>query len=144
MEKKRIPKTIPEAQFSLFYGPAVASISRKVWFDDFTEEAIRRPEVLEMCRRIKVVADPEKDAMKVLIPPTDVKIATKDGKSYDMHVAIMPGQPGNQLSWADLVHKLKECAAWSAKPVPSQHIARIREMIEHIETLDDVTQILDY
>jgi 2-methylcitrate dehydratase PrpD len=143
-EKKRLPKSIPEAQFSLFYGPAVAVIHRKVWFDDFSEEAIRRPDVLEMCQHIKVVADPKKDAMKVLIPPTDVEIETKGGERYEMHVAVMPGHPGNQLSWADLVRKLEACASWSAKPVPSQNIGRIAQIVEHIETLEDVTEILDY
>jgi 2-methylcitrate dehydratase PrpD len=143
-EKKRIPKTIPEAVFSLYYGPAVGLLKRKVWIEEFSDEAIRRPEVLEICRRIKVVADPEKDALNVLIPPTDVEIETKDGQRYRMHVGMMPGHPENPLSWADLVQKLKDCVPWSAKPLSNQNIEKISQMVEHLEEVDDVTAVLDH
>lgn len=143
-EKKRRPKTIPEAQFSLYYGPAVGLLKRRVWLDDFTEEAIRRPEVLEMCQRIEVVVDPEKDALGVLVPPADVEIETKDGKRYKMRVGVIPGQPENPFSWAEVVQKLKDCVPWSAKPLSSQNIDKISQMVEHLEKLDDVTVILDY
>lgn len=143
-EKKRIPNTIPEALFSLYYGPAVSLVKGKVWLDDFTEEAIRRPDVLEMCRKIRVVADPEKDALNVLVPPTDIEIETKDGQRYRMHVGVMPGYPENPLSWADLVQKLKDCVPWSAKPLSEQKVDKISQMVEHLEEVDDVTAVLDY
>jgi len=142
-EKRRFPQTIPEALFSLYYGPAVGLLQRKVWLDDVSEQAIVRPEVLEMCRKITVVADPEKDAA-ALIPPTDVEIKTKDGKRYTMHVGVMPGNPGSPLSWADVVQKLKDCVPWSAKPLPSERIEEMSQMVERLEKLDDVTVILDY
>jgi 2-methylcitrate dehydratase PrpD len=141
-EKKRFPKTVPEAQFSLFYGPAVAILKRKVWLDDFSEEAIRRPDVLAMCQKIEVVADPEKDALSVLIPPTDVEIETKDGKRYTMHVEAMPGHPQNPLSWSGLAEKLKECRHWSARPLSESKMGQLRNMTEYLERLDDVTEIL--
>jgi len=141
-ESKRTPKNIPDAQFSLYYGPAVSLLKRKVWLDDFTEEAIRRADVLEMSRRIRVVADLKKDALSVLIPPTDVEIETKDGKRYTMHVEAMPGHPQNPLSWNGLAEKLKECWQWSARPLSESKIEQLRNMTEYLERLDDVTEIL--
>ena len=143
-EKKRLPKTIPEALFSLYYGPAASLVKRKVWLDDFTEEALQRPEVLEMCRRIKVVADPEKDALNVLVPPTDIEIKTRDGQRYSMHVGAMPGYPENPLSWAEVTQKLKDCVPWSAKPLSDKNISKLSQTVEHLEKVDDVTVILDY
>ncbi|UCH08141.1 MAG: MmgE/PrpD family protein [Deltaproteobacteria bacterium] len=142
-EKKRFPNKIPEAQFSLYYGPAVGLLQRKVWLADFSEQALMRPEVLEMCRRITVVADPEKDAA-ALIPPTDVEIKTNDGKRCSMHVGVVPGNPDSPLSWADIIQKLKDCVTWSAKPLPSQGIDKMSQMVQNLEKLDDVTVILDY
>jgi 2-methylcitrate dehydratase PrpD len=141
-ESKRIPKNIPDAQFSLYYGPAVSLLKRKVWLDDFTEEAIRRADVLEMAQRIRVVADPEKDVLNVLIPPTDMEIETKDGKRYTMHVETMPGHPQNPLPWAGLAEKLKECEHWSARPVSEGKIGQLCHMAEHLERLDDVTEMI--
>jgi 2-methylcitrate dehydratase PrpD len=142
-DKKRSPGSVPDALFSLYYGPAVSLLQRRIWFDDFTEEAIKRPPVLEMSRRINVVADPEKDALGVLIPPTDVEIETRDGHTYKMSVPIMPGHPKKPLSWPDLSKKLKDCAPWSAKPLSKRTIDRISEMVEHLETVDDVTAVLE-
>ncbi len=143
-ESKRIPKNIPDAQFSLYYGPAVSLLKRKVWLDDFTEEAIRRADVLETARRIRVVADPKKDALSVLIPPTDVEIETKDGKRYTMHVETMPGHPQNPLSWSGLAEKLKECRHWSARPLSEGKLEQLCHMTEHLESLDDVTEMLSF
>jgi len=142
-EQKRIPKSIPEAQFSLYYGPAVGLLNRRLWLDAFTEEAIARPEVLEMCQRIDVIVDPKKDELGVLVPPASVKIETEDGKHYEMQVEFVPGHPMNPFSWADVNKKLKECVSWSAKPLSSQNIEKISHQVENLEELDDVTVILD-
>jgi 2-methylcitrate dehydratase PrpD len=96
-----------------------------------------------MSRRINVVADPEKDALGVLIPPTDVEIETRDGHIYRMSVPIMPGHPKKPLSWSDLSRKLKDCAPWSAKPLSGRNIDAISGMVEHLETVDDVTAVLE-
>jgi len=143
-EKKRKPESIPDAQFSLYYGPAVGLLKGNVWLEDFTEQAIRRPDVLEMCRRIEVFADPAKDALKVHIPPTDVEIETKDGKRHKLHVESIPGYPENPLSWAELNQKLKDCVPWSARPLSINNIDKISEMVEDLDRLDDVTAILEF
>jgi 2-methylcitrate dehydratase PrpD len=142
-EEKRHPKTVHDAQFSLYYGPAVGLLKRKLWLDDFTEEAIRSPDVSRLCQLITLVVDPEKDALKVLLPPTDIEIETKEGRNYTMRVDVMPGHPSSPLSWADVIDKLKECVPWSARPFSAESINEMSRMVQHLETLDDVTAILD-
>jgi 2-methylcitrate dehydratase PrpD len=143
-EEKRYPKTSHDAQFSLYYGPAVGLLKKRLWLDDFTDEAIRRPEVLKLCQLIELVIDPKKDALKVLLPPTDIEIETKEGRKYDMRVEVMPGHPDNPLSWADVMDKFKDCVPWSARPFSEQEIAEISQCVQHLETLEDVTVILDH
>jgi 2-methylcitrate dehydratase PrpD len=143
-EKKRVPKNIPEAQFSLYFGPAVGVLTRKLQIDDFTEEALRRPEVLDMCQRVEVIIDPRKDALGVLVPPATVEIETKDGKHYELMVEFVPGHPKNPFSWPEITQKLKDCARWSAKPLSDQNLDKISHQVMKLEELDEVTTILEY
>ena len=143
-EKKRVPKTVPEAQFSLYYGPAVGMLTRQLQIGDFTEEALKRPEVLELCQRIEVVIDPQKDALGVLIPPATVEIEMDDGRHYELMTEFVPGHPKNPFSWPDIIKKLKECARWSAKPLSDQTLDEISHQVMKLEELEDVTTILGY
>jgi 2-methylcitrate dehydratase PrpD len=142
-EKKRAPKSVPEAQFSLYYGPAVGMLTRHLRIDDFTEEALKRPEVLEMCKRIEVIIDPPKDALGVLIPPATVEIEMDDGRHYGLMTEFVPGHPKNPFSWSDITEKLRECARWSAKPLSEQRLEEISDQVMKLEELDDATTLLE-
>ena len=51
-DRKVLPQSVPDAQFSYYYTVATALVKGKVFIEDLTEEAIKNPEVLEMAQRV--------------------------------------------------------------------------------------------
>jgi 2-methylcitrate dehydratase PrpD len=143
-EKKIIPQTVPDAQFSYYYTVAVVLHKKNVFIDDFSGEAIKNDKVLSMARRIEVISDPEKDKIKSVLSPIDILIETKDGRSYKKSVESVKGHPNNPMSFDDLFKKLEDCSVFSARPLSKLKINKIKELIEHLEKIDNVTTIMKY
>ena len=57
-EIKSNPQSVVDAQFSAPYMVATAIAKRGVWIEDFTEDAIERPEVRQLLRVTKTRVDP--------------------------------------------------------------------------------------
>jgi len=143
-ECKIQPQIVSHAQFSHYYAVASALIRGKEWIESFTEEAIRDPQVLEMCGKIEMIEDQEKSKLSLSIPPEGILIETKDGRRYETLVESIPGEPNNPLSMADLIQKLKNCVPFSAKPIPNENVDKISRMVENLDKLDDVTTIINF
>ena len=55
----------------------------------------------------------------------------------------MPGSPEAPLTWGDLVRKFGDCAAAAAvSPPTKQRIETAACMAQHLEELDDVTELV--
>jgi len=143
-ETKISPQTIPEAQFSYYYTVATALLKGRIFIEDFTENALKHPEVLALARRIKVKVDPDKDKLGGLVSPTDIEIRTKDGKGYRKSMEFVKGHPKSPMSIGEVVQKFEECARFSIKPISRDNIKKVSYMVEHLEDLPDVTTILQY
>ena len=55
------PTTITSAQLNLFYVTAIMLLENDVFVDQFTEEKIRDPKVLDLIKRISITRDPALD-----------------------------------------------------------------------------------
>jgi 2-methylcitrate dehydratase PrpD len=61
---------------------------------------------------------------------------------YSKRVDLVYGHPQNPMSWEDLIRKFRDCASYSAKPIPEENIDRVVEMITHLENVQDVREIV--
>jgi len=99
----------------------------------------RLPEVHEFSRRIEIVADP---SLTKLFPgriPTVMEIETVDGKSYSAASDFFRGdEPELPLTNEELTTKFAMCAGrW----LPPKKVMAARELLEHIEELDDMRKL---
>jgi 2-methylcitrate dehydratase PrpD len=141
-EKVR-PKNVHDAQFSYFFTVALALVKGGVTLAGFTEEGIRDTEVLKVSERVKVFANPEKDRIRALIPPIDVEIVMKDKRQYKRTIEYVKGHPNNPATLEDYMKKFDDCVSYSAKPLASRTIGEVKQMIEQLDKLDDVTLIIN-
>lgn len=143
MEKKRTPRTIPEAQFSLPYVVATALVKGKVFFEDFTAEEIQNPYVLRIASKIDCLVDSglEKIAQGGVTPAV-VEVTTKRGECLSQQVNDRKGSPKNPMNMDEIADKFRRCTDFARQPVPEQNTKEIIALVKEIETLDDVTQIL--
>jgi 2-methylcitrate dehydratase PrpD len=140
LEVKRAPKTIVDAQFSVPWTIATALVKGKVTPDDFTEEAIRKEEILQISKRVTGKFVPEMSRHGV--GPGKVTIVTSDGIEYSEEVEYFLGSIEKPMTFDDCATKFKECAACSLKPLTSRTVNRIIKLVRQLETLNDATEII--
>jgi len=135
-EAKRSPRSPVDAQFSIPWGVASAIVGRRVGLDDFTENAIRNRDVLELTHRMRVEVD--NTLHKPGPEPTRVKVITTDGKVFAKVVENPLGSLERPMSFQDCARKFKDCA----KSLEPGRIERIIQMVGELEQLDDIRVII--
>lgn len=139
-EVKNNPRTIIDAQFSVPYVVAVALAQGSVTVDDFTEESIKRPEILKITNKTGGKLEPAMDRHGV--GPGGVMLMMEDGKTYTEEVEQCLGSVERPMTFDDVVKKFRECAACALKPLPSAKVEKIIKLVSRLETLSDATEVV--
>ena len=105
------PTTKETADHSLPYCVAVATAKGNVLPSDFRGKALKDPLVWELLPKIKVVADPEIDALFPKVKRAIVTITTEDGKRYTKQEDFAKGQAERPLTDEELTSKFRSNAA---------------------------------
>ena len=141
LEPRRAPATLVDAKFSLPYLVAVAAARRDVRLADFTEQAIRDPEILAAARKVEPVVDATLD-WKLSLPPGRVEIVTRDGRTLDGVGTDVPGSVSARMSWDDVTTKFNDCASATIIQLPAATVNNVAAMARSLESLEDATQLL--
>ena len=139
-EIKKAPRTIIDAQFSVPYVVAVALIKGKVTVDDFTDAAIKRPEILKVAAMINTRLEPAMSRHGV--GPGGVTLTMQDGTEYTEEVENCLGSMERPMTFENVTKKFRECAACSIKPLKKDAIEKVIEMVGRLEKLTDATEII--
>jgi 2-methylcitrate dehydratase PrpD len=115
-------------------------VNGKVTVDDFTEEAIKRPQILVTAQKINTTLDPAMNRHGV--GPSRATVNMTDGTSYTEYIENCLGSVARPMSFDDIVRKFRECAACSIKPLPADKVEKVIEMAGALETLPDATEII--
>jgi len=142
LEVKAKPRNHVDSQFSLAWGVATYITKRRATMQDFTEDAIRDPEVLAVAAKIDVQYDPALDKTDD-IEPAKVAITTKNGKTYTDFVEHPTGTPARPLSFADCERKFQGCIDNAERKVPAENAEKIATMVKQLEKVNDVKEFLD-
>jgi 2-methylcitrate dehydratase PrpD len=136
------PQTPPEAKLSLPFTIAMAVALRKMEIGDFSPESIKSEVLLGLARKVTPRFDPGLKSDSKTMLPAVVEIRTIDGKAFSKRVDLVYGHPQNPMNWDDLIKKFKDCASYSAKPLPEKNINRVVEMITHLENVQEMRDIV--
>jgi 2-methylcitrate dehydratase len=135
---KYAPKTRETADHSLPYVIAVAVADGNVLPGSFGDEKLKDPRILGLLQKIKVVADPEIDALFPKVKRARVTITARGGKQYVSQVDHAKGSPQNPMSDADIIAKFHE----NAKVVMDQ--SRRNAIIGATMNLEEMDDVGDY
>jgi 2-methylcitrate dehydratase PrpD len=139
-EIKCTPRTITDAQFSVPWVVATAIVKGKVTVNDFTDEAIKRQEILKVAQKVTARLEPGMNRHGV--GPGGVIITMKDGTEYTEEVEHCLGSVERPMTFEDCTKKFRECAASSIKSLPADTVEKVIEMVAALEKLDDATEII--
>ncbi len=152
LERKINPQNLVDGQFSMPYGVAVGLIFGNVGLDDYTDEAVRRPEVLNLLQRFTVTLNPElKKLMATEVRGTPmpvcyerlvtVTVKTNDGNVYTKVTEFAKGRPENPWSAEDFEKKYLDGVARAAKPLTRENTEKAWGLLSTLEDVEDVTEI---
>ncbi|HLA81415.1 MAG TPA: MmgE/PrpD family protein [Thermoleophilia bacterium] len=140
LEAKARPRNFVDSQFSIIWGVATAIARRRASLDDFTEEAIKSPDILEISAKIEVQIDSDLNRGDVGIEPARVSITTVEGAVFTEQVDLPTGTPSRPLSFADVERKFQDCLAHAGQPIPA---AKARQLVETIARLEELADVRD-
>jgi 2-methylcitrate dehydratase PrpD len=108
--------------------------------NDYTEEAIRSRDILDMAAKISLAYDPELDSTG--LEPARVAVTTNDGASYSAHVEIATGSPGNMLTCEDVEQKFRDCVRQADRRISDANADAIVDFVKGLEKSADVCELL--
>jgi len=136
------PRTKETADHSLPYCIAVAVAKGNVLPSDFEDEALSDPVVWEMLPKIKVVADPEIDAMFPGVKRAIVTITTDDGASYTVQEDHAKGRAENPLTDDELVAKFRANACGAMTDGAMDRIVDATFALENVSHVGEFMKLL--
>ena len=132
MCSKTPPKTPGHARLHMPYALACAIVKRRVFVDEFTEQALKDQEILKTMNKIKfVVADEELNKFAPYPWGAEITVITTDGKKYTAKESLPKGEPENPLTYEELKQKFTLLAQ---RVISDRN--RIKEIIQRVENIE--------
>ena len=135
------PTTKETADHSLPYCIAVAVAKGNVLPSDFEEDALRDPLVLSLLDKIKVIDNPEIDALFPKVKRAIVTIKTSKGE-FKKQEDFAKGQPERPLSEEELVSKFKANSEKKISPSGMEDIIKATQGLENIDEIGEYMKLL--
>ena len=135
------PTTKETADHSLPYCIAVAVAKGNVLPSDFEEDALRDPLVWSLLDKIKVVANPEIDALFPKVKRAVVTIKTSKGV-FKKQEDFAKGQPERPLSEEELISKFKANSEKKISPSRMEDVIKVTKGLENIDEIGEYMKLL--
>ena len=137
------PRTVVEAQFSIPYTVAAAWIDGKLEIGHFTDDGLRRTDVLELASRVTSFVDEELDRdWRRFVTPARVTIRFRDGQTLETRVDYSKGHPRNPMTPREFAAKTADCAVFAARPLAADVAARLTSTVTQLESVHDVATLV--
>lgn len=127
-----VPAETITAQMNLPYTAAVTLLEGNAFVDQYTDEKLRNPMIIDLANRIEVVVDPKLDALG----PDEMRavratVTMKSGETYTETVLYRSGHWKNPLSDDTLKAKFRDLAGRS---IENDAVDTIERIVASLET----------
>jgi aconitate decarboxylase len=135
-----VPESVTTAQMNLPYIAAVVLTDGAAFIDQFAEGRIRDPQLVELSRRVSVVADPHLDARGASYRhATRVEVRLRDGRILSGARDAARGSESLPLAEHEVRSKYRSLASTALEP---SRVARVEELVDCLEN-SDVLELAD-
>jgi 2-methylcitrate dehydratase len=133
------PRSKETADHSLPYVIAAAVADRQVTPIQFTDAKIMDEKIRAQLNKVKVIADPEIEAVFPELQRVKVIVRTTDGREFSKQLDYPKGDPRNPLTDDEITGKFKALAEGIATP---EDVERMQAAINRTEEFDDVRELM--
>lgn len=141
LEVRRAPGTLVDAKMSLPFIVGIAASKGKMGIADFSETALKDPEVLAMAAKVVPVRDPNQN-WTYKLPDGRIEIVTRDARVFERLGDKVPGSPEAPLTWEQIFEKFVSCASVAQIPPSEASIKKAQELVRQLEDVGDATEVL--
>jgi 2-methylcitrate dehydratase PrpD len=133
------PTTGLQGKFSMQYVVASAIHDRALTFATFEDEAVMRPELQTLLRRVEPVNDTTRHPAAEADNYLAVEVYRQDGAVLTHALTEPRGGPSDPLSWDELADKFRDCAA---RALPAPQVERAIELLRNLDAIADTTEVV--
>jgi 2-methylcitrate dehydratase PrpD len=128
---------------NLYYGLAMIALDGTAFVDQYREERLNDPRVLDLVRKISARIDPEIEAMGAAFRhAARVRVKTRDGRTFDEELLNRRGSAENPLRADDISAKFREVVRSCLSATDAETVMRtVREMDKRAD-LDELVRIM--
>jgi 2-methylcitrate dehydratase PrpD len=132
------PQIGVQGRFNLAYCLCRALMNGSVRISDFTDEAVRDPDIRGLMGRVKYVVQEQERADNVF-GYQEVVLKMNDGSTYSCKVEHPRGEPQNPQTPAELEAKYRYCAGTAH--YDGKTATRIKDLVMDLENVADISQV---
>ena len=130
---------VTAAQMNLYYGLAVIALDGMAFTDQYREERLAEPRILDFIQRVTARVDPEIEALGAAFRhAARVTVRTRSGRLIEKLVLHRRGSPEDPLKPEDITYKFREVLR---SCVPAERLVRIEELVSGLERLDSTREL---
>ena len=132
----REPKDLTSAQFSANFSLALFLVKGNAGFQEYTEETLVDPKIVDLSRKIRIELDPEiEDEWQKTRPRgARVSVRLKSGKTYTECVHML-----RSMSAADVVNKVRRLAT---VVLDAEQSERLITTVQNLDALQDLSTLV--
>ena len=134
---------VTAAQMNLYYGLAVIALDGAAFVDQYREERLRDPRILDFIGRIHARVDPEIEAMgPAFRHAARLKVETRDRRTHAREILHRRGSPENPLKPGDIEYKFRNVARGCLAPAQLERVIEICKTLDRQANTHELTGIL--
>jgi 2-methylcitrate dehydratase PrpD len=131
---------VTAAQMNLFFGLGAIAVDGEAFVEQYREDRLRDPRILEIVRRSKAYVDPEIEAMGPSARhAVRLAVVTRDGRTLRKEMMHSPGSPQHPLTPEQIVRKFTILARHALEPAQADRLAT---MTLELDRLSDVGPLI--
>jgi 2-methylcitrate dehydratase PrpD len=131
------------AQMNLYFGLALIAIDGNAFVEQYREERLRDPKVLDFIKRIRARVDPEIEAMGAAFRhAARIAVTTRDGRTLKAEMLNRRGSAENPLTPGDIERKFREVVRSCLAAPDIERIVAIVRDLEKTDSVDELIRIM--
>src|SRR5262245_41495456 len=131
---------VTAAQMNLYYGLAMIALDGAAFVDQYREERLNDPRVLDLVKRIGARIDPQIEAMGAAFRhAARVKVVTRDGREFNAELLNRRGAAENPLAPEDIDRKFR---AVVRQCLSARDIEKVVGLVRGMENVADLTELI--
>lgn len=133
---RQVPKTQPDAQFSVAWSTACLIVDGRLRLSHFTDVTLGAAPYAELSRKVETDMDPNRQEVSA-------QIRLKDGRTLRSRPVQAPkGHPENPLSLDEILDSYLDCVKNGPKALPVDRVERVKDLTLQLQNVSDVSEVI--